>query len=127
LEPASPVAKNNVAMFALLLGEDLPDAHRFAAENFKLAREQPVILATYAFSLYRQQRTREAADLLSTLPPKELADPSISASYGTVLAALGEIEKARPFLDLAQREKSRLFPEEAALVEQALALAPPAP
>ena len=121
IEPANPVARNNVAMFALLLGDDLPAAEKLAEEDFNLDPSHPVFVATYAFSLYRQDRAREAADLLSKLPAKELADPSIAACYGAVLASLGEKEKAQPFLDLARHEKSRLFAEEAALVEQDLA------
>jgi len=124
IEPASPVAKNNVAMFALLLGEDVAKAQKFAEEDFKLDPAQPVFLSTYAFSLYRQHRAREAADLLSKLPAEILADPSIAACYGAVLTTLGEKEKAQPFLDLARREKSRLFPEEAVLIEESAAPQP---
>ena len=120
VEPANPIAKNNVASLALLLGEDEAEAHRLAAENFKLSPAQPVIATTYAMSLHRQKRTAEAVEILSHLPPTALDDPSIAACYGFLLAENGEQEKARPFLEAADRQKDRLFPEEAALVAGAL-------
>jgi predicted Zn-dependent protease len=120
MEPTSPVAKNNVAALALALGEDEPEAHRLAAENFRLAPTQPVIAATYAFSLHRQKRTGEAVAILKRLPPAALSDPSISACYGVLLAANGEAGAARPFLETAERQMAQLFPEEAAMVANAL-------
>ena len=120
MEPANPVAKNNVASLALLLGEDGPEAHRLAAENYRLTPTQPVLAATYAFSLHRQKRTGEAVAILKKLPPPALADPSIAACYGFLLAQNGETGAARPFLEAADREKEKLFPEEAAMVAEAL-------
>jgi predicted Zn-dependent protease len=119
VEGANPVAKNNVSMFALLLAEDLPDAEKIADEDYKSNPANSVFASTYAFSLYRQNRLQEAADVLAKLPAKELEDPSIGACYGVVLTELGEKEKAAPFLNAATQEKRRLFPEEIALVEKA--------
>ena len=120
MEPASPVARNNVASLAFLLGEDEPEAHKLAAENFRLAPTQPVIAATYAFSLHRQKRTAEGIAILKNLPPPALADPSIAACYGFLLAQNGEAAAARPFLEAADRQKEQLFSEEAAMVASAL-------
>ena len=120
IEPANPVAKNNVAALALALGEDGPEAHRIAAENYRLAPTQPVIAATYAMSLRRQKRTREALAIMKGLPTTALADPSISGCYGILLAENGEHQEARPFLEAAVRQKEQLFPEEAAMVAGAL-------
>jgi Flp pilus assembly protein TadD len=120
IEPGSPVAKNNVAMFALLRREDLPEAHKLAAEDFAVAPSEPAIVSTYAFSLYLQGRTQDAVTLMAKLPAAAFDDPSMAACNGVLLSAAGEVEKARPFLDLAMREKARLFPEEIALAEQAL-------
>ncbi len=120
IEPANPVAKNNVASLALLLGEDEPEAHRLAAENYRLTPAQPVIAATYAFSLHRQKRTAEAVAILKKFPPAALADPSVAACFGFLLAQNGETGAARPFLEAAERGKEQLFPEEAAMVAEAL-------
>jgi predicted Zn-dependent protease len=120
VEPGNPVARNNVATLALTLGEDEPEAHRLAAENYRLTPTQPVIASTYAFSLHKQKRTAEAVAILKRLPPAALADPSIAACYGLLLAENGEATAARPFLKAAERQKAQLFPEEAAMVADAL-------
>jgi predicted Zn-dependent protease len=120
LEPENPVAKNNLASLDMLLGRDLPEAQRLADENFRQLPNDPVILSTQAFSLYLQKRTKEAVELMATLPQSALEDPSIAAAYGVMLAANGDREKAQPFLDLAMKNKGKLFKEEAALVAAAL-------
>ena len=125
IEPENPVAKNNVAMFALLLGEDLGEAGKRAEENLRVAPTDPALLSTYAFSLYRQNRLAEARAAMEKIPVAALNEPSLAACYGMILAAGGEREKAQHFLDLAMREKDRLFPEEIALVEQARQPPPP--
>ena len=124
VEPANPIAKNNVASLALLLGEDDAEAHRLAAENYQLAPGQPVIASTYAMSLHRQKRTAEAVAIFAKVPPAALEDPAIAACHGFLLAENGELEKARPFLEAADRQKEKLFPEEAAMVAGALRRSP---
>ena len=49
-----------------------------------------------------------------------LAEPSIAACYGLLLVENGEREKALPFLEIADRPREKLFPEEAAMVAGAL-------
>lgn len=120
LEPANPGAKNNVAMLALLLGEDLPEAQKLAEENFRLAPKDPTFASTQALSFHRQQRAREGVQLLASLPDTAWKDPSLAACYGVLLAADGQHDKARPYLDTAAQHRQELFPEEAALVDAAL-------
>ena len=120
MEPSSPVAKNNVASLALLLGEDEAEAHRLAAELYQQSPRQPVIASTYALSLFRQKQTAKAVGILRDLPPATLADPSIAGCLGVLLSKNGEQEKARPFLEAADRQKQALLPEEAAMVADAL-------
>lgn len=120
MEPASPIAKNNVAALAFLLGEDGPDAHRLAAEIYQLTPTQPVIASTYAMSLHQQKRDREAIAILKQLPPAALANPSIAALYGFLLAQNGDAQAARPFLEAADKQKEQLFPEEEAMVASTL-------
>jgi Flp pilus assembly protein TadD len=124
MEPASPVAKNNLAALALLLGEDEPEAHRLAAEIYQLTPTQPVIASTYAMSLHAQKRDSEAIAILKQLPPAALDTPSIAALHGFLLAQNGEAQAARPFLEAADRQKEQLFPEEAAMVASALKALP---
>jgi predicted Zn-dependent protease len=120
IEPGNPVAKNNVASLALLLGEDEPEAHRLAAENFRQSPEQPAFAMTHAFSLHRQKRTAEAVAVLKKFPPQAFGSPSAAACYGFLLAENGEHDAAKPLLELAERQKQQLFPEEAAMVADAL-------
>jgi Flp pilus assembly protein TadD len=120
MEPANPVAKNNVAALALLLGEDEAEAHRLAAELYQLTPAQPVIASTYAMSLHRQKRDSDALAILRQLPPAALADPSIAALYGFLLAQNGDPQAARPFLEAADKQRKQLFPEEEAMVAGAL-------
>jgi len=124
LEPANPGAKNNVAMLALLLGEDLPEAHKLAEENFRFAPKEPTVASTQAFSLHRQQRTREGVQILASLPETVWSDPSLAACYGVLLAADGQRDKARTYLETAAQNRQQLFPEEAALVDAALKAQP---
>lgn len=120
LEPANPAMKNNAAMLALLLGSDTAEAHRFAGENFRLAPDDPMIASTRAFSLHLQNRTREAVEIMAQLPEAVLRDPSVAACYGVLLAAAGDHEKAKPFLEAASQQRQQLLPEEIALVDAAL-------
>ena len=120
MEPANPVAKNNVASLAFLLGEDEAEAHRLAGEIYRLTPMQPVIASTYAMSLHKQKRDSEAIAILRQLPPAALEDPSIAAWYGFLLAQNGKANAARTFLEAANRQKDQLFPEEAAMVAEAL-------
>jgi hypothetical protein len=120
VEPTSPVARNNVAIFALLRREDLPEAHKLAAEDYSEMPTEPAIVSTYAFSLYVQGRPQEAVAVMAKLPPASMDDPSMAACNGVLLTAAGQPEKARSYLELAMREKARLFPEEVAMVQQAM-------
>ncbi len=120
LEPANPVAKNNVASLALLLGEDEAEAHRIAEEIHRLSPGQPAIATTYALSLHRRKRTAEAVAALRKLPPQAFSEPSAAACFGSLLAENGERDAARPLLELAEQQKQQLFPEEAAMVAEAL-------
>lgn len=124
MEPANLIAKNNVAALALLLGEDMDEAHRLAAELYQQTPAQSVIASTYALSLCKQKRAAEAVAVLKKLPPAALADPSIAAGYGLALKGAGDAAAALPFLEIADRAKTQLFPEEAAMVSDALPLRP---
>lgn len=119
VEPENLAVKNNVAALALLLGVDEQQAHRLAAENYKVDPKNPVLASTYAYSLYKQKRIDEARITMEALPPSELEDPSIAAYYGLVLAAKPEtMGKAAQYLKAAA--KGNLHPEERVEVDRAL-------
>ena len=120
VEPKNPAARNNVAMLALLLGVDLPEAHSLAAAGWSQFPFQPGIASTYAFSLHLQTRTQEGLAILAKLPEAELRQPNVACCYGVLLAADGQGEKAAPYLAIAAVNEKSLLPEELGLVKTAI-------
>jgi Flp pilus assembly protein TadD len=116
-DPKDKQARNNFTMVSLLLGKDLPTAHKDATEIYASAPRNPVFASTYAFSLYLQGRSKEGIEVLRALKPEELADPAVAVYYGLLLAAVGETEAAKDYLD--KSAKAFLLPEELALVASA--------
>jgi tetratricopeptide (TPR) repeat protein len=115
LEPTSPPAKNNVAMFGLLLGENLPEAQRLAAELHTAFPSESIFASTYALSLLKQGQPAEALKIMEALP----ADPSTDLYRGAALVAAGRRDEATPILQRAL-ESPKLLAEERALAEQFL-------
>jgi Flp pilus assembly protein TadD len=115
--PADEPARNNVAMLSLLRGERLKAALDDAAALYKKSPEHPGIASTYAFALHVHGRTEEGLEIMRKLDPQALLSPSIAAYYGMLLAAKGESEAAKPYLDAGNR--AQLLPEERALLVKA--------
>jgi tetratricopeptide (TPR) repeat protein len=116
-DPNNIAVENNLAATSLLLGLNLPHAHALAKELYQNHPEEPVIVSTYAYSLYLQNRTAEGLAALEKLKPEKLELPSVAVYYGVLLSAAGEPGRAAKYLKLAQ--KSQLLPEEKALVAEA--------
>jgi hypothetical protein len=112
--PDDDVAKNNFAMYSLLLKNDVARADVIAHELYAKDPANPIFVSTYAFSLHRQGRSDEALQIMNSLKREQLEEPSTAAYYGVVLAAAGAPDAAREFLDLA--ENAKLLPEEKDLV-----------
>ena len=119
IEPKDPIAKNNVAMLLLLTQQDLPKARRMALENFTVFSAEPACITTQAFSLFQQGDISNARALLRKLPATALQQPSCAAYYGIILAAAGEKDEAKRYLELAD-QSGTLLPGEAKLVTDAL-------
>ena len=113
-------AKNNFAAVALLLNRQVNEAHEIARENFQLHPQDGVILSTYAFSLHLQGRTGEGLKLFDQLTRAELRKPGVATYYGVLLAAAGQTDPAREYLDLAA-QSNQLLPEEKTLLANARA------
>jgi hypothetical protein len=75
--------------------------------------------ATYAFSLMRAHQPEKALQVLQKLPQTAMADASIGLCYGLALAATGQKEVGKNYLESALNS-GRLFPEEQALAHNAL-------
>ena len=116
-DPKDAQARNNFAMVCLLLGTDTDQARRTAAELFAAEPDNPVFASTYAFSLYQQGHPQEAVRALRALGLNRLDDPSLAAYYGVFLAAAGDTQTARTYLD--KSAQAFLLPQEKALVDQA--------
>jgi len=117
LNPKDINAKNNLAMFALLLKAWECKPHEVAREAYDNAPTNSAFASTYAFSLHVQKKYAEALKVLEQLPPKELENPSIAGYYGMVLKAVGNSSQAAKYFSLAS--KARLLPEERKLIEAA--------
>jgi Flp pilus assembly protein TadD len=116
-DPKDAQARNNFAMVSMLLGEDVAEANRSAAELHAAEPDNPVFASTYAFSLYLRGRSQEAVQTLRALGLNRLDDPSLAAYYGVFLSATGDSQTARTYLN--KSAKAFLLPEEQALVERA--------
>lgn len=114
VNPEDRIAKNNLAQLSLLLNQDLDHAYKIAEDNYRFKPDNFGFLTTYAFSLHKQGRTKEGLKVLEKLPPAQLRTPAAATYYGILLAAAGEPDKAKPYLDIAEKS-GQLFPAEAAL------------
>jgi Flp pilus assembly protein TadD len=117
IAPDDSMVQNNLAQVSLLLGADPERARKIAAE---LAQKEPgnaAYVSTYAFSLYARGDAAAALQAFDGLSEEQLSAPPIAAYYGIILAAAGEKEKARRYLELGHR--AFLLPEEKALIAKA--------
>jgi hypothetical protein len=106
--------RNNFAASSMLLKVNLAKAHETAWELYQHQPEDPVIASTYAYSLHLQGRTQDGLVVLEKLKPESLELRSVALYYGVLLSAAGHLDKARPYLALAQT--THLLPEETELL-----------
>jgi Flp pilus assembly protein TadD len=117
--PDDLTIQNNFAQVSLLLDADAERARKIAADLVRKEPSNAGYVSTYAFSLYTRGEVAEAVQAFSKLTEEQLQAPSIAAYYGIVLAAAGEKEKARGYLE--RGATAFLLPEERALVAKAQA------
>lgn len=115
--PGDKAARNNLAMLSLLLDRDIEQAQKTALELHQADPANPTFSSTYALALHLQGRTADAIEVLRALDEKELEQPSVGAYYGVMLAASGNKDAARKYLEKSQQ--ALLLPEELALVNAA--------
>jgi Tfp pilus assembly protein PilF len=115
--PQDTEARNNLAATSLLLKIDTAQAHQIARENVGRQPKDPVLVATYAFSLHLQGRTQDGLAAFEALDSDALRAPGIALYYGVLLSATHQRQKANVYLGLVA--PSQLLPEE----RQLLALA----
>lgn len=120
IDPGDLNVQNNLAQISLLLNADPERARKLAADLYAKDPSSAAYVSTYAFSLHTKGDSRNAAKIMSGLREDQLADPSLAAYYGIVLASAGETTKAKKYLEIGR--KAHLLPEEKALMDRAEAL-----
>lgn len=98
--PEDRFAQNETAYLGLLLGIDDPDPHSLAERLRHRPPMRPEAVITYAFSLWRRNRVREAVGAFDALPISTREEPGWAWFYGAVLAEAGDFGKARRYLAL---------------------------
>lgn len=116
-EPTNNLAKSNFATLGLLLNPAEKQFHRLAEEAFQAQGTNAFVASTYALSLHFQHQTARAIQIMESIPANNLENPVIATWYGFLLSEGGHRERARKYLQLA--EKARLLPEERRLLDKA--------
>jgi hypothetical protein len=117
-DPRDLESRNNLAGLAMLLKLNLAKAHQVAKEDYAEHSQDPIIAATYGFSLHLQGRTAEGLGVFKKLPPAALKEPEVALYYGVLLAGEGMDREAAASLEIARG--GVLLPEERRLLGQAL-------
>ncbi|MFL6527019.1 MAG: tetratricopeptide repeat protein [Chthoniobacterales bacterium] len=115
--PEDDNVKNNVAELSLLLKINAARGRDLAREVYQKDPHNPAYVSTYAFSLFDNGDVKKALQTMETLSEDQRRQPQIAAYYGVMLVAAGDKTRAKEFLDLGERTK--LLPEEKALVDRA--------
>lgn len=115
--PSDLVAKNNMAMIALLLDAKELRPVDLAREVYEQSPTNSSFATTYAFSLYTQKKSAQALKVMQQLTPQDLDSPNRAGYYGLILKATGSNAKAKVYLDLTS--KAALLPEERMLFDRA--------
>ena len=110
-------AKNNLAQVSLLLNAEPAYGRKLAEEVYQQNPANPLYATTYAYALYSKGDLSGAMKVMQSLTEEQLQEPAVSAYYGIFLAASGDLDKARHYLE--RGEKAKLLPEEKALVDRA--------
>jgi tetratricopeptide (TPR) repeat protein len=121
-EPENVWLKCSLARVLILRKNQLPTAYRLAKEAYDKIPADPMVVATYAYSLFIQGEQDDALAALGRLKPESLNLSWVAACYGVIQARAGDKQAARASLERAQA--ARLLPEETNLVLQAIAMLP---
>lgn len=116
-DPQDTEARNNFAATSLLLKTDTVHAHQIAKENVERQPKVPDLVATYAFSLHLQGRTKDGLTKLESLDSQALRQPGIAFYYGILLSAAEQRQKAKDYFALV--DPAKLLPEERQLLAAA--------
>jgi tetratricopeptide (TPR) repeat protein len=119
-DPSDLKAKNNIAAFSLLLGQDFNEALSVTQELVKEKPEDPVFRSTYAFALLANGMPEESMEAMEQLKPEQRNDPGYALYFAMAYQANGYQEKAREFL--AKVDRKKLLSEEEKLANRLVEL-----
>lgn len=97
INPQHGLALNNLA--ALLIDANDPTAHDLARQAHALLPDNPVVIDTYGWSLFKQGRAAEALPLLQRAAQALPAQPAVQYHFAAALAQTGKRSEARTLLD----------------------------
>lgn len=120
-DPRSAEARNNFVFLSLVTRSTDARIHDIAEELHREMPENPEVVSTYAFSLYRRGRVQEALKATASLTAEQLRKPGVARYHGIFLAAAGRGIEAGEFFKLG--EEGFILPEEKALADQVRAVA----
>jgi Flp pilus assembly protein TadD len=115
-DPGDLKVQNNLVQISLLLHVDRERAIKRATDLYRKEPSNPGYVSTYAFALYEKGDVSGALTAMRKLPDDQLREPSLAAYYAIFLAASGDKQKAREYLE--QGKQANLLPEEKALLER---------
>ena len=119
VDPEAKLSRNNLAYTSLLLDSNTTRANLDIAELIGALPDNPFIITTYAFSLFKQGKTAEALAKLETLSASQLSEPNRMLLRAVFLAHLGQSERAIQMLKGV--DLTKMLPEERKLAESAFA------
>lgn len=117
LRPDNDAVQNNFVMFSLLTHSNLLTVFPLAEAIYKRHPSTREYVSTYAYSLLVRGKNSEAMNVIMALSEADRKSPSVAPYCGIILAANNQKELAKTYLDIV--DESKLFPEEAILVDAA--------
>jgi tetratricopeptide (TPR) repeat protein len=113
-------ARNNVALFSMLVHQDPQEALTIARDLVSKEPQNQVFRSTFAFALLANGMPEECLTEMESLNADSRKDSNYAPYFAFAYQANGDLAQAREFLTKVDRKQ--LLPEETALVEKLGAL-----
>jgi hypothetical protein len=105
----------DLARLGLNLERNVELSHALAKEAHDRAPNDTDCAVTYAFSLYRLDRSTEGLPIIQGLPDDELHDPHAAVYVALLLADAGQVNAAKSYLTAAT---DGIYPEEKKVLDE---------
>ncbi len=107
----------DLARLGLAVDQGIERSHQLAKEAYDRAPKEINSAVTYAFSLHRLGRNREALAIIDSLPPEKLHDPHAALYVALIMVEAIQLDDAKQYI--VDAETGDLYPEEKKLLEEA--------